>query len=163
MASSAQVLYEEDMARIEEELSGLLRESDGKCVLLVDRDGHMIASKGFTRSIDIAALSALTAGSVASTREIARLVGEQEFTVLFHEGKKDNIHMSLVDERAIMVVIFDDRTTIGMVRLCARSTSQNLARIFDEASKRPGRVPPSVTEGLGAAAEQKLEQMFEEK
>jgi hypothetical protein len=57
-------------------------------------------------------------------------VGEPEFSVLFHQGKRDHIHISLVGERIILVVIFDDRTTIGMIRLHAKEASQRLLDIL---------------------------------
>ena len=72
-----------------------------------------------------------------SLSEIAKLVGETEFSVLFHQGKKDHIHMSLVGDRSIMVVIFDDRTTIGMVRLYAKEITIELVKIFDDILKLP--------------------------
>jgi len=130
------VIYEEQIEKIEKALSRLIRDAQAKCVLLVDKDGHLITRQGFTQSLDTTALAALLAGSFASTREIARLVGEPEFSVLFHQGKKDHIHITLVGERTILAVIFDDRTTIGMVRLYAKEASENLERIFSSANRQ---------------------------
>lgn len=124
------VIYEEQIEKIEKALMNLIKGAQAKCVLLVDKDGHLITRHGFTQSLDTTALAALLAGSFASTREIARLVGEPEFSVLFHQGKKDHIHITLVGERTILAVIFDDRTTIGMVRLYAKEASENLERIL---------------------------------
>lgn len=132
MADDSLVIYEEEIRAIDAIISKMLKQAEAKCALLVDKDGHLITRQGFTHSLDTTALAALLAGSFASTKEIARLVGEPEFSVLFHQGKKDHIHMSLVGERSILVVIFDDRTTIGMVRLYARETSQALGAIFDQ-------------------------------
>ena len=127
------VIYEEQIEKIEGALKRLIKDAQAKCVLLVDKDGHLITRQGFTQSLDTTALAALLAGSFASTREIARLVGEPEFSVLFHQGKKDHIHITLVGERTILAVIFDDRTTIGMVRLYAKETSEDLERILSSA------------------------------
>ena len=124
------VIYEEQIEKIEEALKRLIKDAQAKCVLLVDKDGHLITRQGFTQSLDTTALAALLAGSFASTREIARLGGEPEFSVLFHQGKKDHIHITLVGERTILAVIFDDRTTIGMVRLYAKEISEDLERIL---------------------------------
>ena len=49
---------------------------------------------------------ASTAGNVAATDGLAKLIGEKEFSILFHEGERDNIHISLVAQRVILVVIF---------------------------------------------------------
>ncbi|KPK99653.1 MAG: hypothetical protein AMJ91_06965 [candidate division Zixibacteria bacterium SM23_73_3] len=130
------VIYEEQIEKIEKALCRLIKDSQAKCVLLVDKDGHLITRQGFTQSLDTTALAALLAGSFASTREIARLVGEPEFSVLFHQGKKDHIHITLVGERTILAVIFDDRTTIGMVRLYAKEASENLERIFSTVNRQ---------------------------
>jgi predicted regulator of Ras-like GTPase activity (Roadblock/LC7/MglB family) len=129
--------------------------------LLVDKDGHLITRQGFTHSLDTTALAALLAGSFASTKEIARLVGEPEFSVLFHQGKKDHIHMSIVGDRSILVVIFDDRTTIGMVRLYAKETAAELARVFDEIRQKTGQ-KPTVSSEFADAAQNKLDDIFQD-
>ncbi len=130
------VIYEEQIEKIEKALSRLIEDAQAKCVLLVDKDGHLITRQGFTQSLDTTALAALLAGSFASTREIARLVGEPEFSVLFHQGKKDHIHITLVGERTILAVVFDDRTTIGMVRLYAKEATENLGKVFSSANRQ---------------------------
>ncbi len=134
------VIYEEQIEQIEKTLRRLIKDAQAKCVLLVDKDGHLITRQGFTQSLDTTALAALLAGSFASTREIARLVGEPEFSVLFHQGKKDHIHISLVGERTILAVIFDDRTTIGMVRLYAKEVSENLNQILSSGKSEDNTV-----------------------
>ncbi|HEY3412894.1 MAG TPA: roadblock/LC7 domain-containing protein [Armatimonadota bacterium] len=113
------VIGEQEFAAINDCLRGFLRESEAKCAILVDRDGQMLARQGFTQDLDTVSLAALTAGAIASTQEIARLLGEPEFTVLFHQGQREHIHFSLVGTRAIMMSVFDDRTTIGLIRLVA--------------------------------------------
>jgi predicted regulator of Ras-like GTPase activity (Roadblock/LC7/MglB family) len=131
--------------------------------LLVDKDGHLITRQGFTHSLDTTALAALLAGSFASTKEIAMLVGEPEFSVLFHQGKKDHIHMSIVGERSILVVIFDDRTTIGMVRLYAKETSIELARIFQEVLAKSESTPqPGISSDFAEGAQEKLDDIFQD-
>jgi predicted regulator of Ras-like GTPase activity (Roadblock/LC7/MglB family) len=121
------VIGEQEYAAINDCLRGFLRESQAKCAILVDRDGQMLARQGFTQDLDTVSLAALTAGAIASTQEIAKLLGEPEFTVLFHQGLHDHIHFSLVGSRAIMMSVFDDRTTIGLIRLVAANTVGLLA------------------------------------
>ena len=87
-------------------LVNLLRESEAKCAVLVDQDGQCITKKGFTQHLDIDALAALTAGSFASTRAMAKLVGESEFTVLFHQGEKrlrDHAKAAIEPDRLLVV------------------------------------------------------------
>ena len=52
-------------------------------------------------------ISALVAGSFAATKEMARLLGEDEFTAMFHQGERDNIQLSLVGDRTLLTILFD--------------------------------------------------------
>lgn len=110
--------------------------SDSKANILIDKEGHMVTKAGSTDDFDMQAVSALVAGSYAATREMARLLGEDEFSVLFHQGKRDNIQLTLIGDRTILATVFDERTTIGMVRLYAKEASVKLGKIFDEILKR---------------------------
>jgi predicted regulator of Ras-like GTPase activity (Roadblock/LC7/MglB family) len=124
------VLFDEDVRRIDSTLDVFLKETEAQCVLLIDKGGHLIAVRGVTDSMDTASLSALAAGAFASTREIARLIGEPEFSVLFHQGRREHIHVSLVDSETLLMAIFDDHTTIGIIRLYAKDTEEEIARLF---------------------------------
>ncbi len=156
------VIYEEEIEKIEKTLSRLMKNSQAKCALLVDKDGHLITRQGFTHSLDTTALAALLAGSFASTKEIARLVGEPEFSVLFHQGKKDHIHVSLVGERSILAVIFDDRTTIGLVRLYTKQTSEELTTILAFATKEKRDKRTQMASDFSSSLESKLDDIFRE-
>lgn len=128
----AMILDKPALQQLQVTLTHLLRESEAKAAVLVDQDGRSIAEKGFTKRIDIDALSALVAGSFASTRALAKLVGESEFTVMFHQGAKDSLHNELVNDDVLLVVIFDDRTTIGMVRLYTKKACEKIRDILAE-------------------------------
>lgn len=136
MAGENFVVYEEDLRAMDGELSRFLDESAAGCALLVQRDGQLVAKQGHTQRLDVESLAALAAGAFAATKEIARLVGEPEFSVLFHEGDQEHIHVSLVADAMIMVTIFDDRTTIGMVRLYASETSARLTQVVERVQER---------------------------
>lgn len=143
------IMYENEFKRINEELQRLHQQANAVVVFLVDKNGQLIASAGDTKNIDTTALASLTAGNIAATGGIARLLGEQEFTILFHEGAKDNIHISLIGQRIILVVIFDQRSSIGLVRLRVRKSSEVLAKIFEEIATKSekehaeGKLPES--------------------
>ncbi|MCK4857073.1 MAG: roadblock/LC7 domain-containing protein [candidate division Zixibacteria bacterium] len=160
MAQGTTVVYWEDTARIDAVMTKLLKGSEAKCALLVDKDGHLISRHGFTQTLDTTALAALMAGSFASTAEIARLVGESEFSVLFHQGVNDHIHMNLVGDRSILAVIFDDRTTIGMVRLYARETTEQLQQIFETSADREGGEERRLSEDFTNSVEDKLDDLL---
>jgi len=127
---SAFVMYEEELKQINSVLAKLLRESNSKVIFLVDKNGQLISSIGETAHIDTTSLASLTAGNIAATGGLAKLIGEKEFSILFHEGEKDNIHISIVAQRVILVVIFDQRSSLGLVRLRVKKASDELARIF---------------------------------
>jgi predicted regulator of Ras-like GTPase activity (Roadblock/LC7/MglB family) len=130
------LIHEQDMRRAEDVLRKLLIESQAKCGFLINHDGSLICQQGEIGAMDTAALAALTVGGFAATQEIARLIGEAEFSVLFHQGEHDNIYVTLVGEEALMLLVFDERTTIGMVRMLAKEAAANLAGIFVISDRR---------------------------
>jgi predicted regulator of Ras-like GTPase activity (Roadblock/LC7/MglB family) len=129
-------MYEEEFRKIDEELQKLHQQTNSMVVFLVDKNGQLIASAGETRDIDTTSLASLTAGNIAATGGIARLLGEKEFTILFHEGEKDNIHISLIGQRVILVVVFDKRSSLGLVRLRVKKASETLVTIFNEITSK---------------------------
>ena len=131
LRDQALVFYEDDVEALESILDAFLKKSGAKCALLVDQDGHMITSRGQTAKVDLDTISALVAGSFAATKQLAKQFGEQEFTALFHQGRGSNIQLSLVGERALLTALFDDSTTVGMVRLYASEAAKRLGSIFE--------------------------------
>jgi len=130
------VLYEEDFVKIEEEIKRLHQQTNAKMVFLVDRDGQLIASCGENENMDTTSLASLTAGNIAATGGMAKLIGEKEFSILFHEGEKDNIHITIIGRRVILVVIFDQRSSLGLVRLRVKKSAEVLTRIFEEIQQK---------------------------
>lgn len=130
MSDSMWVLHDKDFKLIETELTKLANLANAKLTFLVDKDGHLIASAGDSRNMDTTSLASLTAGNIAASGGIAKLLGEKEFTFLFHEGEKDHIHLSVIAQRVILVVIFDQRSSLGLVRLRVRKSGEVLTQIF---------------------------------
>jgi predicted regulator of Ras-like GTPase activity (Roadblock/LC7/MglB family) len=136
MASHDLIMYDEEFQQIKEIISRLRVDANSKIVFLVDKNGQQIAANGDLESVDTTSLASLTAGNVAATDGLARLIGEKEFSILFHEGEKDNIHISIVGQRVILVVIFDDRSSLGLVRLRVRKASMELEKVFQDLLKK---------------------------
>jgi len=132
-------VYEEDYRGLEEALRRLRRDSNAKAVFLIDKNGQQIAAAGDIENFDSTSLASLTAGNVAATDGLAKLIGEREFSVLFHEGQRDHIHISIVARRAILLVIFDERSSLGLVRLRVKRASAEMDRIFEEMADRSQR------------------------
>ena len=125
------VLHQEEYQRIREVIARLRTDCNAKVVFLVDKNGQQIAANGELEAIDTTALASLAAGNVAATDSLARLIGEKEFTILFHEGERDNLHISVVGGRVILVVIFDERSSLGLVRLRVKKRAPELSSILD--------------------------------
>ena len=130
------VLYDEEFQKIRQALQRLLEDASAKLVFLVDKNGQQIAANGELEAIDTTALASLAAGNVAATDSLARLIGEKEFSILFHEGERDNLHISVVGGRVILVVIFDERSSLGLVRLRVKKGSTELAAILEVMMKK---------------------------
>jgi predicted regulator of Ras-like GTPase activity (Roadblock/LC7/MglB family) len=130
------VMYDEEARQIQVVCDRLSREANAKAVLVIDKNGQPIAQSGETDHLDVTSLSSLTAGNVAATGGIAKLLAEREFAGQFHEGEKTNIHISIVAQRVILVVLFDERSSLGLVRLRVRKASDELTRILDALIKK---------------------------
>lgn len=130
------VMYDEEFTKINIVIERLLRESNSKVIFLVDKNGQLISSVGDSEHMDTTSLASLTAGNIAATGGLAKLIGEKEFSILFHEGEKDNLHISIVGGRLILVIIFDQRSSLGLVRLRVKRASDELARIFTGLQKK---------------------------
>jgi predicted regulator of Ras-like GTPase activity (Roadblock/LC7/MglB family) len=130
------VLYDDEFKKIKDSLQRLASDSNSNVVFLVDKNGQQIAAVGDLTTLDTTSLASLTAGNVAATDGLARLIGEKEFSILFHEGERDNIHISIVAQRVILVVIFDERTSLGLVRLRVRRSMAELEKIFEDIARK---------------------------
>lgn len=133
---SNMVILEEDHTRFVSVLQLLLREANAKFVFLLDRAGQQIASVGDMRGVDPTALASLTAGNVAATEGVAKIVGEQGFTSLFHEGKSDSLHINGVGHKIILLVAFNERSSVGLVRLRVQQHTSELGKIADDVLSR---------------------------
>src|SRR5438876_6000927 len=150
MAAPDIVMYEEEFNQIKQIISKLRADANAKMVFLVDKNGQQIAAHGDIGNLDTTSLASLTAGNVAATDGLARLIGEKEFPVLSHEGERDNLHISVVTGRVILVVIFDERSSLGLVRLRVKRASAELGVVFDEIMRKVEQEKNSFTGGLNS-------------
>lgn len=130
------ILHEKEFEAFQGVLQKLLADSYAKVVFLIDKNGSMLSAAGATSEFDTTSLASLAAGNIAATGGLASLIGEKEFSILFHEGEKDNMHISVIDNRLILVVIFDKRSSVGLVRLRVRKADDELSRILHEVDAR---------------------------
>jgi len=131
MVNPQMVMYEEEFAQIQRVVDRLVRDAPAKIVFIVDKNGQLIAASGDIDNVDATSLASLTAGNVAATGGLAKLLKEDEFETQFHEGKNANIYTHLVGNRVVLVVIFASRDRLGFVRLRTRKASDELNQVFD--------------------------------
>jgi predicted regulator of Ras-like GTPase activity (Roadblock/LC7/MglB family) len=145
MMSGPDVMFAEEQQQIAMVCQRLQRDANAKAVLLIGRDGQAIAEAGDVEELDVTSLSSLTAGNVAATGGISKILREKDFTSQFHEGEKIHVHITLVGGKAILVVLFDERSSLGLVRLRVKKSSDEMARLFDQvATKAKSKSQPSI-------------------
>ncbi|MEK6696183.1 MAG: roadblock/LC7 domain-containing protein [Candidatus Deferrimicrobiota bacterium] len=137
-------------------LRRLLADASAKVVFLVDKNGTLLASAGDAVGFDTTSLASLAAGNIAATGGLASLIGEKEFSILFHEGERDNMHLSVVAERLILVVVFGRRSSVGLVRLRVRQASTRLTAVMAVALAASDAEP----EGIEELTEADIESLF---
>lgn len=120
-------------------LTELVVGADLITALLITRDGNKVAVAGETRDLDVTALAALVAGMFSATREVARLVGEEQFSIMLQQGERRHLHISLIGDAVMLVLVFEDYQRIGRVRYEARKVGVIIADAL-----RVERTPPPV-------------------
>ncbi|SRR6266508_4579490 len=131
MADTPILLREQQYHQIKAVLARLRMDAAAKVVFLVDKDGQEIAVQGEVGNLDTTSLASLAAGNVAATGGMAQLIGEKEFPTLSHEGEKESIHISVIG-RLLLVVVFDERSSLGLVKLRSKQISQKIYAMIDE-------------------------------
>ena len=131
MADTPILLREQQYHQIKAVLARLRMDSAAKVIFLVDKDGQEIAVQGEVGNLDTTSLASLAAGNVAATGGMAQLIGEKEFPTLSHEGQRESIHISVIG-RLLLVVVFDDRSSLGLVKLRSKQVSQQISLMIEE-------------------------------
>ena len=131
MANSPLLMREQRYHQIKAVLARLRLDAAARVVVLVEKDGQQLAVHGELGDLDTTSLASLAAGNVAATGGMAQLIGEKEFPTLSHEGERESIHISVIG-RILLVVVFDERSSLGLVKLRSKQVSQELAAAFAE-------------------------------
>jgi predicted regulator of Ras-like GTPase activity (Roadblock/LC7/MglB family) len=153
---------EDDFAAITRTLHTFLADSNARCALLVDRAGQLVATVGEQPRFDATTFATLTAADFSANDQLARLVGETEFSALVHRGEHESMYLADVARRVILVVLFDTRTTEGLVRLRAKQTVEELTRVFTELFERSRQAPAAAGgNGLLAGLEDEIDRLFQ--
>jgi predicted regulator of Ras-like GTPase activity (Roadblock/LC7/MglB family) len=129
-------IYEEDYWAINSEIKELLNNSNSQSVLLIDKTGQLIASVGVEPDFDLMSFASLCAADFEANAQLAKLIGEKDFSTLYHQGSDESMYLAKVASHIILVVLFNKRTTLGLVRLRVKKTVEGLntilPRLFDK-------------------------------
>jgi predicted regulator of Ras-like GTPase activity (Roadblock/LC7/MglB family) len=149
---------EDDFGAITQSLQRFLQESNARCALLVDRNGQLVATVGEQPNFDATAFATLTAADFSANDQLAKLIGETDFTTLFHQGERESMYLADVARRVILVVLFDNRTTLGLVRLKMKQAIDELRVIFEKVFTRPAGGGGS---GILSGADDEIDRLFQ--
>jgi predicted regulator of Ras-like GTPase activity (Roadblock/LC7/MglB family) len=152
-------MREQQYERIVSALYKLRADSASRVVFLVDKNGQQIAVQGDVSQLDTTSLASLAAGNVAATGGMAKLIGEKEFPTLSHEGERESIHICIIG-RTLLVVVFDDRSSLGLVKLRVKQASRDLATVFDEVTRESEQSGPQSDALLAGITEEDIDSLF---
>ncbi len=157
--SKTQIVFNaEESDLINEMFSEYLADSEAKDIILLNKSGELIAKSGDITSDAAVMVSALAAGVFSATNELARILGEKEFTITFHQGKETNIHISLITQNVLLSVIFDNRAPIGAIRFWAKKIGNSVKEIVKKAEKRGAQ--QERPKNIGKDIENEIDNLF---
>jgi len=130
MVKTDWTIYEEDYWAINAEIKALLENSNSQSVMLIDKTGQMIASVGPEPDFDLMSFASLCAADFEANAQLAKLIGEKDFTTLYHQGSDESMYLAKVASQIILVVLFNKRTTLGLVRLRVKKAVEGLNTIL---------------------------------
>ena len=152
------VMYEEEFNQIQSVCEKLVRDANAIVVFIVDKNGQLIATAGEYENLDTTSLASLTAGNIAATGGMAKVLKENEFATQFHEGEHQNVHIQIVGQRVILVVIFDERSSLGLVRLRVRKANHSLNTIFEKLIEKAN--DPNLSSPLEEITDDDIDNLF---
>lgn len=151
---------ESDFDALTRALQRFLFDSNARCALIVDRSGQLVATVGERPNFDPTAFATLTAADFSANDQLAKLIGESDFNTLFRQGERESMLLADVARRVILVVLFDGRTTLGLVRLKMRHATEELSALFEQIFAR-GPVESAPAAGLLDGADDEIERLFQ--
>ena len=160
VGSASWSFTEDDFGAITALLQRFLYDSNARTALLVDRTGQLVATVGEQPTFDPTAFATLTAADFSANDQLARLIGEKDFNSLFHQGEKESMYLADIARRVILVVLFDNRTTLGLVRLKMKQTVDELGRLFEQVFARAQPVQGS-QQNILAGADDEIDKLFQ--
>ncbi|MBI4699995.1 MAG: roadblock/LC7 domain-containing protein [Deltaproteobacteria bacterium] len=160
MTTTELVLQEAELDRIQGALAPLTDKASVELVLLLDTAGQLIASSGKVDGLDTTSFGSLTAGNVAAAARMAELLKKDDLRVQFHDGKDTHVHVVPVGDGMILVVVFDSKSSVGLVRLWTSKARGMLEEVFASAVRRQQSGGPRHSSFLGGLTDDDVEELF---
>lgn len=159
MVNTTIVLREQHHLKIRTVLDKLRADASVRVTFLVDKAGQPLAIGGDAGDLDTTSLASLAAGNVAATDGMAKLIGEREFPTLSHEGEHESLHICVIG-RALLVVVFDERSSLGLVKLRVKQASRELALVLDEVARDAAANKDSETALFAEITDDDIDSLF---
>ncbi len=159
IGSSNWTLTSADMLALQRGMERLLHECGAHGALLVDRGGQCLSEVGDRPPFDLTSFATLAAADFSANDQLARLLGESDFSTLVHQGEKESMLLADIARRAILIVMFDTSTTLGLVRLRLRRTVEEMSALVSAMAARDSETR-SARPALLAGADEEIDQLF---
>lgn len=155
------IVSENDSKRIKAQLDRVLMEAGASCALLLDKSGEVISVRGEQPLPDVTVLGALLAGTFATSREVARMMQDDDFRTLFQQGMKENTLTELIGESWIIVVMFSKSTHVGLVKDTCRQIAPELEAVLLQVQRR-SRIMTGLNPSFRTSVEDTIDLLFKD-
>lgn len=160
-SDSISFLGADDVRELDALLARFIAEARARCALLCDRSGRLLTAVGEAGDFDQTTFASLAAGDFAASDQLAAHLGEREFASLYHHGRRHSMFLADVGGSVILAVLFDQRTTLGMVRVRTRQVVPACAALFEQLRTRgPRGNLQHLESGWAAEAESEIDRLF---
>ena len=131
MVRAEWAIFEEDYWSINNVLDDLLASSQASNIILIDRTGQLITQCGPDVEFDLTSFASLCAADFEANAALAELIGEDDFSTLYHQGARESMYLAKIERGVVLTVIFGQETTLGLVRLRVKRAVDELDNIIE--------------------------------
>jgi predicted regulator of Ras-like GTPase activity (Roadblock/LC7/MglB family) len=152
--------FDGDLVRLQTQLEHLLRQTEGRAAILMDQAGRLLSLAGDAPQFDVTTFVSLMAADFCATRELARLLGEEQFHSVSHQGEGLSLYMTQVTGGTILALVYDHDTTLGLIRFGVRRGLPGLAETIRMGLERSAAESPALGEDFGEEALDRVDRLF---
>jgi hypothetical protein len=137
---------------VEAPLRRYVDDARARIALLLHPTGQVLAQAGFTREVDVMTACALASAVHATAGELGRQLEGRAFAGLHYAGPERQMHLGALETSRgsfICLTVFDDETSLGLIRIYFEELGRDLAAAALEA-------PPASVSALAGGFEAEL-------